>query len=316
MTQHEPLLKMKVEGPAVESGRISVDDLTQLLKKVQICAKRLGQVLRGQVSTVKQGRLQSDIENACTLDVVGLGSGCVEVGLDIPAEQKPEDTLLGVQQPLGKSAIEKMLEGIDLLGEDQPHLLNEFDYGVLVGLRDVAHILDRGVSLVRFSYRGNGQGPRFAALTPRVRDRVLENITAPMRSAVQVEGALREVNLERHTCQIYPQVGSFIQCQFEDRHEPAIKEFLDLHVIAKGEAVLREADGRIKTMRIEDIECCELAPDLVAGVSHDKPKSGKELLAALRATGLVGMWRDRTDITDSIEYARALRERGQRRERG
>jgi hypothetical protein len=40
-----------------------------------------------------------------------------------------------------------------------------------------------------------------------------------------------------------------------------------------------------------------------------KPKSGRELLAALEAKGVIGVWADRKDIGDSVEFARLLRER-------
>ena len=39
------------------------------------------------------------------------------------------------------------------------------------------------------------------------------------------------------------------------------------------------------------------------------PLTGKRLLES----GLVGMWEDRTDIGDSVEFARKLREKAQRR---
>lgn len=38
-----------------------------------------------------------------------------------------------------------------------------------------------------------------------------------------------------------------------------------------------------------------------------KPPSGAALLAALEAEGLIGLWRDRADITDSANYAKQLR---------
>jgi hypothetical protein len=41
----------------------------------------------------------------------------------------------------------------------------------------------------------------------------------------------------------------------------------------------------------------------------DKPKTGKEMLQALRANGFVGAWKDREDIGDSVEFARELRRR-------
>jgi hypothetical protein len=44
-------------------------------------------------------------------------------------------------------------------------------------------------------------------------------------------------------------------------------------------------------------------------------RAGQELVAELTANGMIGAWRERTDIGDSVEYARKLRERVWRRER-
>ena len=46
-----------------------------------------------------------------------------------------------------------------------------------------------------------------------------------------------------------------------------------------------------------------------------KPATGRELVEALRKSGLIGMWKDRTDIGDSAEYARELRKRAETRQR-
>jgi hypothetical protein len=41
----------------------------------------------------------------------------------------------------------------------------------------------------------------------------------------------------------------------------------------------------------------------------DRPSNGRELLEVLRFMDIVGMWKDRTDIGDSSEFAERLRER-------
>jgi hypothetical protein len=58
------------------------------------------------------------------------------------------------------------------------------------------------------------------------------------------------------------------------------------------DALSREAAGRPE-------------PDPRAG----KPQTGRALLAALEAGGFIGMWADRDDIGDTVEFARKLRER-------
>ena len=44
-----------------------------------------------------------------------------------------------------------------------------------------------------------------------------------------------------------------------------------------------------------------------------KPRTGKELVEALTANGLIGAWKDRTDIGDSVEFAEKLRDCAQKR---
>ena len=93
-----------------------------------------------------------------------------------------------------------------------------------------------------------------------------------------------------------------------------MKELLDSQVAAIGEAVLLEADGRIKSLKIRDIEGLEQPSVPETATPTVKPKSGRELLEALRASGLVGMWRDREDIGAGSGFARKLRDRAQKRE--
>jgi hypothetical protein len=47
--------------------------------------------------------------------------------------------------------------------------------------------------------------------------------------------------------------------------------------------------------------------------STQPPTTGKQLVELLQANGLIGMWADRTDIGDSVAFARRLRERAQTR---
>jgi hypothetical protein len=42
-------------------------------------------------------------------------------------------------------------------------------------------------------------------------------------------------------------------------------------------------------------------------------RTGAELVAELSASGFIGAWEDRTDIGDSVAFARRLRERAQTR---
>ncbi len=44
-----------------------------------------------------------------------------------------------------------------------------------------------------------------------------------------------------------------------------------------------------------------------------KPKTGRELYQIIVENGLIGMWKDRTDIGDSVEYVQRLKDEGRER---
>jgi hypothetical protein len=49
---------------------------------------------------------------------------------------------------------------------------------------------------------------------------------------------------------------------------------------------------------------------------EDKPKTAQEQYRALVENGFIGAWKDRTDMGDTLEYARLLRERAHQHLRG
>lgn len=76
----------------------------------------------------------------------------------------------------------------------------------------------------------------------------------------------------------------------------------------------REIPDNVKTARAaeEDVDDDFSFSSSSAG----KPQTGQELYRALVENGFIGAWRDRTDIGDSVVYARSLRKRASERLRG
>ena len=55
--------------------------------------------------------------------------------------------------------------------------------------------------------------------------------------------------------------------------------------------------------------------DTLEKVAAVKPATVRELAAAIRKSGLVGMWKDRTEIGESRKFARNLRKLASARKR-
>ncbi len=72
------------------------------------------------------------------------------------------------------------------------------------------------------------------------------------------------------------------------------------------------ADGPITSIPDDDFD-----DDFSFSSSEEeKPKTGQELYRALVESGFIGGWKDRTNISDSGEYARSLHEQASERLRG
>lgn len=56
-----------------------------------------------------------------------------------------------------------------------------------------------------------------------------------------------------------------------------------------------------------------LLADRTVKEMNSKPSTGPELVAAIRKSGLIGMWADRNDIQGGRRFARALRQKASKR---
>jgi len=77
---------------------------------------------------------------------------------------------------------------------------------------------------------------------------------------------------------------------------------------------LVEKDGQImlKNLPFKKGQSIEM---IVLIDSNDKSTAQPLTARKLRTSGLIGLWKDRDDISDSAEYARQLREMAQNRRR-
>ncbi len=126
-----------------------------------------------------------------------------------------------------------------------------------------------------------------------------------------IKGTLRAVDLERNTCQIFVAKGKFANCTYDESIEWQIKDAFDHEVEATGEVITPTSNGsngssrNAEWLRIEKVEKIEDEDEEfdfeAAGI---KPFTGRDLLES----GLIGMWKDRTDMDDSNNFARGLRE--------
>jgi hypothetical protein len=244
----QPLLILRAKGPATEGGRIPLNDLLHIGKHVQSAVERVARVLVGQTDSRRRGRKPAEILRECTLEVVAFTRGSFEIAFDLPAT-KLEGMNLGVE------AVEKLLQGMNKIETNGGELPEGYDSGVLHCLKDMGNILSEGITEIEAETYTQKMQQKFT-YTQQIRRRIIEKMQSPVSSLRSIEGRLLMADFkhENEKCRIHPAIGEPITCNFEEELNETVYEYLRRPVRVTGEAIEDPETGRIKNIRISDIE--------------------------------------------------------------
>lgn len=291
--RHNHLLEIRLEGEQVDGGRVAVSELTQLLAGVQLSVKRIGQVLYSDKPSKKKGRAKSLIEEACALEVAAFERGSFVV----PFELQNTNRYMQAAS-LGDDAVRVLLEGITAINDSYSTVVKGFDANVLHTLGEVASILSKGISRIILSYKGQP-----VSVIDETTKRNIERNLAGDVIDYTVRGKVRAINLERCTCRILVSTNKYINCTFDVNATDVLKLGLSQRVEVFGEAKIRYvSSGRFEVveMKIRDAEP-------VVPAFGGRPSRDYMTFTDLLESGLIGMWKDRTDIDEDGNFVTSHR---------
>ena len=90
---------------------------------------------------------------------------------------------------------------------------------------------------------------------------------------------------------------------------------ITLHIPTELETRLEEEAARCE-QPVEDYALSLIEHNLPEPLTVHELKTGADVVAYWKANGLIGDWAERKDISDSAEYARALRRQAETRSHG
>lgn len=200
-------ITIHLEGPAVTRNRMPLRDLMLFSQQLQTAVDRIGRLLLGQSTSVQPGRKPSQIEQACTLEIVEIRGGSLTMVCDLPEER--QDSLLedlGEEEDLGEQALISFVQGIEAISSQHySYMPKGYDKGVLLALRESGKLLDHGIERITFDLQ-TPKGHWGPAYTPETHARVVARIQAPVENRRTVEGRLlmgdfRETSFR---CRLHP----------------------------------------------------------------------------------------------------------------
>jgi len=242
-------LKVRIQGPDVESGHIGLRDLIHFSRQLQKALERAAHTLAG-----KKGQSLKSVQQATALEVVGMEHGSFVMALELPRDQ---DALPGLD--LGEEALEALLDGLAVVLGDANELPPAYDIGVLVALRDLGRLFKRGIDSVSFDLKTRHMA-RTYVYDQKIQGRVIERIVGPEPNKEIIEGRLLMADFKETglRCRLHPPVGPTVPCQFDEALTEEVAQALRHYVRVTGIAEKDPVTDEIRVLRIRDVEMLDL----------------------------------------------------------
>jgi hypothetical protein len=299
----EPLLKLRIEGPGVRSGAISVPDLVRICQAAQDAVNRQAEAMCGGQS-LRPGPKSLVVYQECTLELAGIekGSTVLPFNLAKPQQQLPMPELT----TFGREVVREVVTAVKSIGSRRPRK-SGFEPGLLDSLSEMGEVLNKDVTRIEWIVPGNGKRPVRAVFDRRVRQRVLERIKAPSTRTETVEGVLEMADFKEqdHKCRIHPLLGQPIVCTFTSELEQEVYDALRKPVKVCGTATINPNNGKVESIAMEKIGVVEQlligAKDFHSGRSLEQLAGAQGVTPLDNPKVLVGGWPEGEDIDQFVE---------------
>lgn len=270
-------LELRIDGPGVQPGTLSVPDLVRICQAAQDAVNRQAEAMRGG-SSLRPGPKTCEVQEECTLDLAGMETGSTVLAFRLA---NPQQSLpLPDATTFGADVIRSVATTVKEVGGARNR--REFEPGVLDSLKAMGEVLGRGrISKIEWVVpTGQGKRPIKAVLDKRVRGRILQKIRTPSQRSESVEGVLEMADFkeQERKCRIHPALGQPIVCSFDEDQADKIYRWLRKPVLATGTARINPHTSRIDELHIEKIDAVE--PLLIGGRDFLTERSLEQLAEA------------------------------------
>ena len=229
------------------------DDFVKLATEFSNASKRVALVLQNARSNTSSRRSR-DLLKSLSLDLVKFSHGSLAV---VTLFECSERQTMIEECDLGEQAYRELLNGINEVVDDNDALPQGYDLGVLLKIRDIGKILNRGVSRIDFTLNHRTKPVR-ATFNKETFQRVRARIEKPEPQKVTIQGRLLMADFKEpeHRLRVHPSVGEPVNCLFSDGLSDKIEENIRQFVRVTG-STKYNAQGEVTRINISDIENIE-----------------------------------------------------------
>ena len=282
-TRIKPLLRLKLTGPGVKRGRISVPELIEICRQAQAAVNRQAQARDGH-RTLRPGPIMAKVQTECTLELLRIGPGSTM--LDFGVEKPQLDLQFEDFITVGAEAIGEIANTLDYFATSNGQEAPFMDRGVLDSLHKLGSVFDRKrVSHLEWIIPGSGRRKRRAVnFDPKSKDRVERALRAlPQTERTTIEGRLEMADFkpEDRKCRIDPPLGKPVNCTFDRETENRLQSHLREAVRVSGVGEYDPETGDLRVLHIETLESID--PISLGAEDFD---ASKDLMTLIREQGV------------------------------
>jgi hypothetical protein len=300
----KPLLTLRIQGPGIRRGAISVPDLIRICQATQDAVNRQAEAMQGGLS-LRPGPKSSVVYQECTLELTGIkkGSTVLPFGLAKPQQPLPIPEMTS----FGRDVVWQVATAVKSLGSHKPPKNNCLEPGLLDSLRAMGEVLNKDVTKIEWFVPGDGRPSIKAIFDKRVRERVSEQIKLPSTRLHTVEGVLEMADFKEqdHKCRIHPLVGQPIVCTFTSDQEQEVLEALRKPVKIEGTATVNPHNGKVESVAIAKIGVTEQlligAREFYSGRTLEQLAEAQGIAPLSNPRALVGGWPEGEDLDEFLE---------------
>lgn len=298
----KPLLQLRVQGPGVRSGSITVPDLIRICRATQDAVTRQAEAMRGGRS-LRSGPKSSVVYQECTLELTGIKKGSTVLPFVLAKNQQHLPSMTS----FGHEVVREVASAVKTLGARKLGSDVRFEVGLLDSLRDMGEVLNKDVTKIEWIVPSNGKSAVKAVYDKRVRERVIEQIKLPTSRPETVEGMLEmaDFRAQDHKCRILPPVGQPILCTFSSDQEDEIQGALRKPVRVKGIATINPNNGKIDSIEVKAVSIVDElsvgAKDFFIAKSLQQLAGAQGVSPISNPRALAGGWPEADDIDSFLE---------------
>ncbi len=254
-TTRNVILKLKLKGPGIRTGRIAIPELIRICAEAQNVISRQAEALQDR-KTVHPGPTANTIIDECTLELVGLKRGSTVLEFDLARPQKKLDETAS----LGSDVVRELADTLKSIKRNGSTKPKEIDEGVLQAIYKLSGIVEgKKITEINWVAPVTGKPSLKATVSKGTREIVAEQLRQPRRAQVMIDGVLEMADFrpEDRKCRIEPAVRAPVICSFSQEQENKVYGLLRKPVKVQGVALLQPTTQRVMSVVIEDIEPME-----------------------------------------------------------